>query len=61
MIKAKGIVNASPAAVHRLFEDNSRVNEYNDFFERGIDLEEVAENTKVRLRPSLNDYNISSN
>ena len=47
MIKAKGIVNASPAAVHRLFEDNTRVNEYNDFFERGVDLEEVAENTKV--------------
>ena len=53
MIKAKGIVNASPAAVHRLFEDNTRVNEYNDFFERGVDLEEVAENTKVGCSFSL--------
>mmetsp|Transcript_9735 Transcript_9735/g.13308 ORF Transcript_9735/g.13308 Transcript_9735/m.13308 type:complete len:557 (-) Transcript_9735:40-1710(-) len=46
-VKCSGIIHASPESILTLFEDNTRVREYNTFFDRGRDLETVAENTKV--------------
>lgn len=47
LVKATGVLAASPKRVFELLEDNTRVKEYNDFFDKGWDVEEVAENTKV--------------
>lgn len=46
-VRAEGVLRASPAQILSLFEDNTRVSEYNKFFGEGRDLEEVGENTKV--------------
>ncbi len=46
-VKCSAIINASPLKVFELFEDNSRVKEYNELFVEGKDLETVAENTKI--------------
>ena len=46
-VMCKGIINAPPKDVFALFEDNTRVPEYNTFYDRGRDLEVVAENTKI--------------
>lgn len=42
-----GIINSSPQDVLNLFEDDSRVPEYNSFYADGKDLEIVADGTKV--------------
>ena len=47
-VMAKGIVKASPKKLLALFEDDTRVREYNNLFLRGEDLEYVAENTKIQ-------------
>jgi len=47
LVKAEGVVKASPKDILRLFEDNTRVSEYNKYFQEGRDLEDVAENTKI--------------
>jgi hypothetical protein len=47
VVRAQGIMNASAADIVELFADNTRVSEYNKFFERGRDLEMVGEDTKV--------------
>lgn len=46
-VMCNGVVNSAPKSVLELFEDNTRVPEYNSFYARGKDLETVAENTKV--------------
>eukprot|EP01041_Mallomonas_annulata_P000572 gene572-1101_t len=46
-VKAEGVMQASPKLILDLFEDNTRVTEYNKFFQEGRDLENVADNTKV--------------
>lgn len=46
-VMCHGIINAPPKDVFALFEDNTRVPEYNSFYERGRDIEVVAENTKI--------------
>lgn len=46
-VKCTGTVKAPPLKVFELFEDNTRVKEYNTLFEDGKDLEMVAENTKI--------------
>ena len=46
-VMCSGIIRAPPKDVFALFEDNTRVPEYNSFYERGRDLEVVAENTKI--------------
>jgi hypothetical protein len=45
--QATGVIDASPRAITQLFEDNSRVAEYNKFYAEGRDLEDINENTKV--------------
>ena len=47
VVRASGIIRASAEDIVKLFEDNSRVPEYNKFFDTGRDLEMVAEDTKV--------------
>lgn len=46
-VKASGVLDASPADILKLFEDNERVPEYNKFYAEGRDLEAINENTKV--------------
>lgn len=46
-IMCHGMINSSPESVHALFEDNTRVAEYNSFFKDGRDIEVIAEGTKV--------------
>lgn len=46
-VMCSGTIHAPPRDVFALFEDNTRVPEYNSFYERGRDLEVVAENTKI--------------
>eukprot|EP01039_Chlorochromonas_danica_P000263 gene263-282_t len=46
-VKAYGVIRAPPKKVLELFEDNTRVREYNTLFEKGRDIEVVGENTKV--------------
>ena len=46
-VRAQGIVRASPEDILTLFEDNSRVSEYNQFFAEGKVLETVADDTQV--------------
>eukprot|EP01031_Cornospumella_fuschlensis_P032160 gene32160-38900_t len=46
-VKCFGVIKAPPLKVLELFEDNTRVREYNTLFDEGRDLEVVAENTKV--------------
>jgi hypothetical protein len=45
--QATGVINASASEILKLFEDNSRVAEYNPLYNYGRDLEEINENTKV--------------
>eukprot|EP00981_Chlorochromonas_danica_P002125 scaffold424_cov165-Ochromonas_danica.AAC.25 len=45
--EAYGVIRAPPKKVLELFEDNTRVREYNTLFEKGRDIEVVGENTKV--------------
>lgn len=47
VIRAHGLINASASDIVALFDDNSRVHEYNKFFRTGRDLEMVSEDTKV--------------
>ena len=42
-----GIIKSPPKDVFALFEDDSRIREYNALVEKGRDIEVVAENTKV--------------
>eukprot|EP01038_Epipyxis_sp_PR26KG_P007887 gene7887-10703_t len=46
-VKCHGVIDSSPKAVFELFEDDTRTPEYNSFYEKGRDIEYVAENTKV--------------
>ena len=46
-VMCHGIINSSPLDVLNLFEDDSRVPEYNSFYADGKDLEIVADGTKV--------------
>lgn len=46
-VKATGILAASPADILTLFEDNTRVAEYNKFYAEGRDLEAINDCTKV--------------
>jgi len=46
-VMCSGIINSPPKDVFALFEDNTRVPEYNSFYLAGKDLEIVAENTKI--------------
>lgn len=46
-VKATGILAASPADILTLFEDNTRVSEYNKFYAEGRDLEAINDRTKV--------------
>jgi len=46
-VMCSGFINSDPKDVFALFEDNSRVSEYNSFYAKGTDLELVAENTKI--------------
>lgn len=47
-MKATGVIEASPSTILKLFEDNSRVAEYNKFYAEGRDLEDINDSTKVR-------------
>jgi hypothetical protein len=42
-----GYINAAAPNVVALFEDDTRIQEYNSFYATGRDLETVAENTKI--------------
>lgn len=46
-IMCHGKIGSSPESVYALFEDNTRVAEYNSFYKDGRDLEVIAEGTKV--------------
>ena len=46
-VMCHGIINSAPEDVLNLFEDDSRVPEYNSFYADGKDLEIVADGTKV--------------
>jgi len=46
-VKASGVLAASPADILTLFEDNTRVAEYNKFYAEGRDLEAINDHTKV--------------
>ena len=46
-VRAQGIIRASPEDILTLFEDITRVSEYNQFFAEGKVLETVADDTQV--------------
>ena len=47
MVRAMGVVNASPKDIFAVLEDNTRAREYNEFLDKAEDLEDVAENTRI--------------
>lgn len=47
-VMCHGVINSPPKAVLSLFEDNSRVSEYNSFCKEIRDLEYIGEDTKVQ-------------
>ena len=46
-VMCSGVINAPPKDVYALFEDSTRVTEYNSFYAKGRVVEVVAENTKI--------------
>ena len=47
MVRAMGVVNASPKDIFAVLGDNNRAREYNEFLDKAEDLEDVAENTRI--------------
>jgi hypothetical protein len=47
LFQASAVLSASAEDIYTLFQDNTRVCEYNKYFAKGKDLEELNDNTKV--------------
>lgn len=46
-VRCGAVINASLSNVYNLFDDDSRIREYNSFYERGKDIEVFNDNTRI--------------